>query len=131
MVPYGKDLGSDTRQVPVLIFKFSYVKPQLLQALNCVNVSDASYCYSQYIIFPADHHSHCYPCSCSSEKSTSELDSFTSADEKRPKRSMKHGWKNMPKIHVSYPYCSMYKDKNECYKQNSNNGGEDSWPHEW
>lgn len=42
-------------------------------------------CCSQYIVFTAAHHPHCYSCSCSSENGTSELDSFTSTDEKQAK----------------------------------------------
>lgn len=52
--------------------------------------------------------------------------------KKRPKGSMKHSWKNVPTIHISYPYCSLYKDKNESYKQNSmKNEVPDNWSHKW
>jgi len=36
MVPYGQDHVSDTRLFPVLIFKFSFFKPQLWQSQSCV-----------------------------------------------------------------------------------------------
>jgi len=50
--------------------------------------------------------------------------------KKRPKGSMKPTRKNVTTIHISYPYCSVYKDKNECYKQNSTkNGAPENWSH--
>lgn len=52
--------------------------------------------------------------------------------KKRPKGSMKHSWKNVPTIPISYPYCLVYRNKNECYKQSSmKNRAPDNWSHKW
>jgi hypothetical protein len=59
----------------------------------------------------AAHHLYCYSRSCSSENGTSELVPSSLQMKKRPKGSMKHSWKNVPTIHISYPYCSVYKVK--------------------
>jgi hypothetical protein len=42
-------------------------------------------CCSQYTVFTAAHHPHCYSHSYSSKNGTSEFDSFTSMDEKEAK----------------------------------------------
>jgi len=81
----------------------------------------------------AAHHPHCYSLSCSSENGTSELDSFTSTDEKKGQRGPWNTAGTMCQQYTSHTLnCSVYKDKNECYKQRSmKNGAPDNWSHKW